>query len=95
MPAGVSKGKASGFLLKHLDISQNKVMAIGDGVNDVDMLKSVGTSVAVANAAEPTLQIADVITLSNDDDGVSVAIKALVFHEEDSLARLVKNEPRT
>lgn len=94
MPAGVSKGKASGFLLRHLDISPNKVMAIGDGVNDVDMLKSVGISVVVANAAESTLQIADFITLSNDDDGVSVAIKALVFNESDSLAKLVKNEPR-
>jgi Cof subfamily protein (haloacid dehalogenase superfamily) len=95
MPAGVSKGKASGFLLNHLDISPNKVMAIGDGVNDVDMLKSVGTSVAVANAAETTLQIADFITLSNDDDGVSVAINALVFNEAVSLAKLVKNESQT
>ena len=48
---------------------------MGDGENDHHMLQYAGRGIAMANAMEATKKIADHITLSNDEDGVAVAIE--------------------
>ena len=52
-------------------------MAIGDSINDIDMLNSVGYKVAVANASEKVKEIADIITLSNKQNGVATILNEL------------------
>ena len=67
----VSKGNAINDLLKVLNINKKNSLCFGDSVNDIDMFKSVGISVAMGNAIEDLKNIADYITDTNDDDGIS------------------------
>ncbi|SNR41995.1 hypothetical protein SAMN06265371_102463 [Lutibacter agarilyticus] len=76
----ISKKTAIEVLLKnyYTDFSMEKVIAFGDNYNDIEMLKAVGLGVAVANANEEVLQIADAVTDTNKNDGVAKAIKEFV-----------------
>ena len=53
-------------------------MAIGDNLNDVDILKNAGVSVVMDNARDEIKKLGDFITLSNDENGVAYAIKELI-----------------
>lgn len=68
-PSNTSKGNALNFLRKYLNLSTEEVMAIGDNINDTDMLQNAGIGVAVANASEPLKQIASYVTNSSVEDG--------------------------
>ena len=48
--------------------------AIGDGHNDIGMLRAAGIGIAMGNASEPVRQAADYVTSSNDEEGVALAI---------------------
>uniref|UniRef100_A0A7N0T5L6 Uncharacterized protein n=1 Tax=Kalanchoe fedtschenkoi TaxID=63787 RepID=A0A7N0T5L6_KALFE len=74
VPPGSSKGGGVRVLLDHLGVSENEVMAIGDGENDVEMLQLAGLGVALSNASEKAKAVADVIGISNDEDGATDAI---------------------
>ncbi len=54
------------------------VLAIGDDIPDVEMLRACGTAVAIANACAEVLDITGYTTLSNDEDGVAVVLEKLV-----------------
>lgn len=66
----VNKGVALKEICKILNISTSEVIAFGDGGNDIEMLKVAGLGVAMANAPEEIKNLADEITLSNNEDGV-------------------------
>ena len=72
-----SKGKACEILCDYLKIDPAKALAIGDSTNDVDMLNSVGYKVAVSNASADVKQIANIITLSNKQNGVLTILNEL------------------
>lgn len=82
-----TKGRALKYLAKHLGISQDKVMAIGDNENDISMFKYAGISVAMGNASEQVKSSADRITLSNDKLGVAYILKEIL---EESNGKHVK-----
>lgn len=85
IPSNSSKGKALGVLLKEMNINAENVLAIGDGENDIEMLKLAGIGVAVGNATDKLKAIADQIVASNDDDGVADALEKFVLKaNEDS-----------
>ena len=69
-----SKGHAMLALAAHLGIPQEQTMACGDSENDVEMLRSAGLSVAMANSEDCVFQTAKVVTTSNEEDGVAKAI---------------------
>ncbi|TPN85441.1 Cof-type HAD-IIB family hydrolase [Aquimarina algicola] len=72
----ISKSTAIDILLtNHFKISMQDAIAFGDNYNDIEMLKAVGTGVAVANAKPETLQAADIITLSGKENGVAEYLK--------------------
>lgn len=75
----VSKKTGIDVLLKHCypAISMKNIVAFGDNYNDIEMLKAVGLGVAVANAIEEVLQIANKITDTNKNDGVAKTIQEL------------------
>ncbi len=52
-----------------------KIIAIGDGENDIDMLKEADYSIGMANAVKGVKEIVDYITDSNEEDGFASAIK--------------------
>ena len=65
-------------MAEYLGISIEETMAIGDNLNDVDILKTAGVSVVMDNARDEIKKLGDFITLSNDENGVAYAIKELV-----------------
>ena len=79
---GVNKGMGLIQLGKLLGIEREEIMACGDGNNDLQMLKEVGFGVAMANGADEVKEIADYITLSNEEDGVAAAIEKFVLNPE-------------
>ncbi len=70
-----NKGDALKFIAGLLGISLSDTLAFGDGLNDVYMIQSAGTGVAMANAVPELREIADYITLDNNNDGVAEGIK--------------------
>ena len=66
-PEGVSKGEALKLLAKEMGISLDKIIAVGDNLNDVEMLKTAGHSFAVANCREELKDCADYIICSNEE----------------------------
>lgn len=76
---GMTKFKSIELLLNKLDIDKENVVAIGDGDNDIDMIKYVGCGIAMLNSPEIVKENADIITeYSNNEDGVYYAIKELL-----------------
>ncbi len=76
---GVDKGTALLKLGEMLGIAKEEIMAFGDGANDIKMLQTVGTGVAMANAMSVLKEVADAHTLSNDEDGVAYYIEENVL----------------
>src|SRR5699024_11458558 len=72
---GVNKAEGLRTLCKKLNITMDEVMAVGDSLNDFKMINEVGIGIAMGNAQEEILEIADYVTLTNREDGVAEAIK--------------------
>ncbi len=72
-------GKAAGIarVLEHYGIDKSETIAFGDGENDVDMFRAVGTAVAMANGCEAAKNAAHLITDKVDDDGIWNALVKL------------------
>lgn len=73
--ATANKGDGLMQLCRGLGIERAQVMAIGDGNNDLQMLAFAGLSVAMGNAVPAAKQWASYVTVSNDDEGVAVAMR--------------------
>lgn len=58
-----------------MGIRREETMACGDGRNDCDMVAAAGIGVGMENACDELKAVADVITTSNEDDGVARAIE--------------------
>lgn len=68
---GVSKSKVISLLLRFYDVDVNNTVAIGDGFNDISMLKLVKHSVAMANADQNVKDSASFVSnLTNKEGGV-------------------------
>ena len=80
LPRGASKGAAVERLLKRLGVNPENVLALGDGENDVEMLRLAGVAVAMKGAGEKVIEAANGnVGLSNDDGGVADAIERYVL----------------
>lgn len=77
--AGTSKGYALKVLGELIGIDTEEMMACGDGMNDYDMLQTVGLSVAMANGHPEVKEMADYVTETNDENGVAKAIERFVL----------------
>ena len=78
MSRGVAKEAALARLADEHGIAAKDVVAFGDHLTDIGMLRWAGLGVAVANAEPEVLEAADEVTASNDDDGVAVVLERLV-----------------
>lgn len=72
--------KASGLsrLCELLGIDPTEVLAAGDSHNDLEMIRWAGRGVAMANAVPEVLAVADVVTSSNQQDGLALAVEAVL-----------------
>ncbi|MDQ0203175.1 Cof-type HAD-IIB family hydrolase [Pectinatus haikarae] len=75
----ISKAHAVNFFLKLCGISADESIAFGDNYNDLGMLASVGTGIAMGNAPQEIKDAAAKTTASNDDDGIYNALQELGF----------------
>mgnify|MGYP005750974381 CR=1 FL=1 len=73
-----SKKNAFDFLKSYLLLNSDETLAIGDGHNDIDLLKEVSIGVAMGNSSEDVKKAADFITYSNNKNGVGYALRSLL-----------------
>jgi len=78
----VSKGNALVKLCKLKNIDISKVLAIGDNLNDLDMIVNSGLGVAVGNCHTELRKHAKFISKSNNDDGFAYACDVLIDLKE-------------
>lgn len=78
LPFGVSKGSALRELIKLIGVNENKVVAIGDYCNDIEMIKVAYLGVATANAHNDLKKAAKCITVSNDNSAVATLINEVI-----------------
>ncbi|MDG1899780.1 MAG: HAD family hydrolase [Phycisphaerales bacterium] len=75
---GVDKWSMIEFYCEQHGHDPARVVAIGDGLNDVGMIRSAGLGIAMANADDAVLAVADEVTGHHGQDGVASAIHRLV-----------------
>lgn len=69
-----SKGNAISGLCKYLKIDEKDVIACGDDLNDISMMKEVGLGVAMGNAVDAVKKEAKEITKTNIENGVAYVL---------------------
>ena len=74
-----TKGQAVERLAALLGIDLSEVIAFGDGSNDIDMIKTAGTGVAMENAIPALLEAADMTAPDNNCGGVARVIERLIL----------------
>lgn len=82
-PLGIEKASALSCLADYMGISKEQIMACGDGLNDIPMLKFAGLAIAMENAYDKTKKVADYVVASNEDDGVAQAIQMFILEGEE------------
>lgn len=75
VPPGIDKAASLGRLIADLGIRREELIAVGDGYNDLSMIRFAGLGVAMANAAREVQDAADYITWSNREDGVAHVVE--------------------
>ena len=81
MKEGVTKAYALQKLSESLGIKRKEIVAIGDQLNDIDLIEYAGLGIAVANAEDTLKEKADIVTNStNNEDAVSEAIEKYVLN---------------
>ena len=74
----VDKAEELRFLMPQWDLTLANVVAFGDDTNDVEMVQLSGLGVAMANAVEEVLAVADRVTTNNNEDGVALVLEELL-----------------
>ena len=77
LPKGINKYTALQFIIEELNLSKY-IIAFGNGINDYEIMSNSTFSVCMENSNEAIKSISDCITLSNNESGVSYAIKNLI-----------------
>ena len=76
---GIDKAKALDSVLSPMGYKPENIIAFGDGQNDASMIKYAGIGVAMANAVDELKNVADEVTLSNEDDGIAYTLNKYLF----------------
>lgn len=76
---GVSKGAALIRVAELLRIPLAQMLAIGDGLNDISMLRVAGLAVAMGTAPRALRRVAHVVTGTNAEDGVAQAMERYIL----------------
>ena len=70
----IDKAKALDTVLTPMGYKKEEMIAFGDGHNDASMVKYAGIGVAMENAVQALKDIADEVTLSNENDGIAQSL---------------------
>jgi rRNA maturation RNase YbeY len=75
IPLGIHKGTALASLLKEMGVPSTAAMAVGDGMNDLELVRTAGLGIAMGNAVPAVKAVAKDVVPSNDEGGVAVALQ--------------------
>ncbi len=81
VPKNCSKAYGLDTFSKHFNISIENMIAIGDQMNDIDMIKHAGLGVAMGNAHDEIKKNAKFVTKSNEEDGVSFVLEKFIINK--------------
>jgi Cof subfamily protein (haloacid dehalogenase superfamily) len=76
--AGCSKGSTLERWATANGFSRDEVMAVGDNLNDVQMLQFAGTAIVMGNAADAVRSFGFRVTGSNDEGGLATAVREML-----------------
>ncbi len=79
MNLGISKWQALFTLAQAQGISPQEILAIGDEINDREMIQNAGLGIAMGNAIPEIKAVADYVTETNDAEGVAKALERFVM----------------
>ncbi|WP_031467586.1 HAD family hydrolase [Sciscionella sediminilitoris] len=69
--SGVTKATGLAHLAAEHGVAPERVLAFGDMPNDIEMLRWAGNGIAMGNAHDAVLEVADEVTASNNEDGIA------------------------
>jgi HAD superfamily hydrolase (TIGR01484 family) len=72
---GVSKASGLAHVADALGVDRADVLAIGDGRNDIEMLQWAGRGVAMGQAVQEVIDVADDVTAPVAEDGAAVELE--------------------
>ena len=78
IPKAINKGIGLRLACEALGIDMAETIAFGDSENDIEMLRAAGVGVAMGNAEEDVKRAADMVTASNNDNGIAHALARLL-----------------
>src|SRR5438876_11636593 len=88
LPQGSSKGAALEFVAQHLGIPLSEIIAVGDNLNDLEMIRTAGLGVAMGNAPPELRAQAGYVTSTNDEGGLAEVISGSSLTERRLLSLL-------
>lgn len=77
IPNPGSKAQTILAIAKKVGIKPENIVTFGDGNNDIEMLHLAGTGVAMGNASDHVKEVANIVTDTNDRDGIYKALRQL------------------
>lgn len=77
LPKGVSKGNMLNALREEIEESHT-IYAVGDYYNDKEMLMEADVGIAMGNAPDDLKEVADLVTVSNDENAIAEIIKTII-----------------
>ncbi len=86
LPPGISKGTGLKFIAQTFQIPASEIVAVGDNLNDREMLQFAGVGVAMGNADEVLRRQADYVTRTNDEEGVRDVIERFILQDKSERA---------
>lgn len=75
MQKGVNKATGIACFERLLSLNHSQIIAIGDGVNDKEMIAYAAKGIAMENSTEEVKKIADFVTTSVEKDGIKKALE--------------------
>ena len=76
---GATKWQAAKHLSARFGFTPEQIVAVGDDVNDIEMIKRAGLGIAVANALPQAKKAASFVVGSNDEDGVAEVVEKFIL----------------
>ena len=73
--ANVDKWNAIEYLANKMNISKDEIIAIGDNINDKEMIENAKVGIAMGQSTPVITEIADFVTSNNNEDGVAKALE--------------------
>jgi hypothetical protein len=79
LPANGSKYETIIKVAESKGFKKEDIIAFGDGLNDYEMISNVGMGIAMGNAEEIVKEVAEMVTHTNNNHGISLALKELTL----------------